>query len=320
MAKIPDYQTLMLPVLKAASAGQMTVAKTIERLALEIPLTEAELAAPLPSGRQTIIANRIHWAKFYMSKARLIDMVRRGVFTASDRGRQLLVRNPDRIDNETLSEYPEFRLFMVESRRRLRSDEALENPAANLDTVSSMSTVTIMSPDDRIESALQEIEAGLRDDLLDRLFSIQPQAARAAFFERLVVQLLISMGYGGGLGKSTVLGGRGDGGVDGVIHLDALGIDRVYVQAKCYDRESTISPAQVREFAGSLDDKKTTRGVFITTAQFSRAARDFVGGIQKQIVLIDGDELTRFMISFGVGVRLHQTIEIKKLDEDFFEI
>ncbi|RVL83946.1 restriction endonuclease [Sinorhizobium meliloti] len=320
MAEIPDYQRLMLPVLSIAVEGETTAAKVVERVARQFDLTESQLAELLPSGRQAVIANRVHWAKFYMSKAGLIEMVRRGVFKASQRGVQLLAEKPARIDNTTLARFGEFNAFIEDSRRRAQPDGDAR-AEITITPVSRGALATALSPDDRIESALQEIDAGLRDDLLDRLFAIEPQAARAAFFERLVIQLLIAMGYGGGVGKSAMhVGGRGDGGVDGVIHLDALGIDRVYIQAKCYDRDSQISPAQVREFAGSLDDKKTTRGVFITTAQFSRAARDFVGGIQKQIVLIDRDELTHFMVSFGVGVRLDRAIEIKKLDEDFFEL
>jgi restriction system protein len=156
--------------------------------------------------------------------------------------------------------------------------------------------------------------------LLDRIFAIEEQNPRATFFEQLVVQLLIAMGYGKGLDDPGRRVGRSrDGGVDGVVHLDALGIDRVLVQAKCYDRASSITPEQVRGFSGSLDDKKTSRGVFITTARFSEAAKRYVEGIQKQIVLIDGEELARLMIRYKVGVREDRTIPINKLDEDFFE-
>ena len=153
--------------------------------------------------------------------------------------------------------------------------------------------------------------------MLDSIFAIEPVSRRALFFERLVLKLLIAMGYG--LGEADHLGGRGDGGVDGVIYLDALGLDRVYVQAKCYDREVQIQPSQVRDFSGSLDDKKTTRGVFITTAKFSRSSIDYVRGIQKQIVLIDGNHLAQLMIRHNVGVRVERTVKIKKVDEDIFD-
>jgi restriction system protein len=319
MAELPDYQALMLPVLKAAGDAETTASAVVERVARELGLTEEQLQEFLPSGKQTIITNRVHWAKFYLGKAGLIELVSRGVFRATERGKAVLHERPPRIDNAYLSQFQDFNDFIAASRRPSKSTRvATLVPVAVPAAASALPEET--SPDERIDSALDEIEAGLRDDLLDRLFSIQPQSARAVFFEKLVIRLLVAMGYGRGLGQSAMhLGGRGDGGVDGVVHLDALGIDRVYIQAKCYDRDSTIAPSQVREFAGSLDDKKTNKGVFITTARFSRAAEEFVGGIQKQIVLIDRDELTRLMIMFGIGVRPARVIEIKKLDEDFFE-
>ena len=175
----------------------------------------------------------------------------------------------------------------------------------------------VSAPDEQIDKAIKEIELALREELLDSIFAIEPVSRRALFFERLVLKLIVAMGYG--LGEADHLGGRGDGGVDGVIYLDALGLDRVYVQAKCYDRDVQIQPSQVRDFSGSLDDKKTTRGVFITTAKFGKASIDYVKGIQKQIILIDGDDLTQLMIRHQVGVRVERVLQVKKLDEDTFD-
>ncbi len=310
MPDIPDYQTLMLPVLGLAAESETTIPQAVQRLATEFSLTPEQLAERIPSGGIQLINNRAHWAKTYLVKAGLIQQVRRGVFRASERGRQLLATNPARIDNRTLAQYSEFRAFVG---RRI---EGQDRPAE----VTAEVAQETKTPTERIDAAIREIEAEIQDELIDRIFAIEDQARRAAFFEELVIQLLMAMGYGDGVdGAGSRLGRSGDGGVDGVIRLDALGIDRVYVQAKCYDRTASIQPNQVRDFSGSLDDKKTTRGVFITTARFSDKAKEYVQGIQKQIVLIDGDELARLMLRYNIGVRDDRSVVIKKLDEDFFE-
>lgn len=310
MSNIPDYQTLMLPVLRLSAEVESTIPQAVQRLAVEFKLTPEQLAERIPSGRTQLVNNRAHWAKTYMVKAGLIEQVRRGVFHATERGRQLLMTKPERIDNRTLAQFAEFRDFVG---RRINDDPAPADVA--IDIVQQTKT-----PTERIDAAIREIEAEIQDELIDRIFAINDQARRAAFFEELVVQLLMAMGYGDGVeGAGSRLGRSGDGGVDGVIRLDALGIDRVYVQAKCYDRDAAIQPNQVRDFSGSLDDKKTTRGVFITTARFTDKAKEYVRGIQKQIVLIDGDELARLMFRYNIGVREDRTVIVKKLDEDFFE-
>jgi restriction system protein len=315
---IPDYQTMMLPVPKIASKGDTTVAGVVQGFTDVFKLTDAQLAEMLPSGKQAVVNNRAHWAKFYMTKAGLIKSVKRGVFGASETGLAVLKQNPSQIDNAFLKEYPAFVEFLELSKGGDGESGSTAIQSALQDVSPAASQ---LSPDERIESALQEIDAGLRDDLLDRLFAIEPMAARAKFFEVLVIEVLKKMGYGKLNSKEAEhLGGAGDGGVDGVVHLDALGIDRVYIQAKCYDPLKAIAADQVQGFSGALDVKKTTRGVFITTSKFTKAAETFVAGTQKQIVLIDGPELTRLMVKFGVGVRLDRTVDIKKLDEDFFEL
>ncbi|MGE5512938.1 MAG: restriction endonuclease [Bacteroidota bacterium] len=310
MPEIPDYQTLMLPVLRLAAEHEVTVPEIVPELAREFQLTPDQLAQRIPSGRSPLLNNRIHWAKRYMLKAGLVEQVRRGVFRATDRARQLLATTPTRIDNRILAQYPEFLSFIG---RRITGAPGAAQPVEAF-------AAEIRTPAERIDAAVREIETEIRDELLDRILSIDDQTRRAAFFEELVVELLTAMGYGKGLEDAGQrIGGTGDGGVDGVIHLDALGIDRVYVQAKCYDRSATIQEGQVRDFSGSLDTRKTTRGVFITTARFSEPARRYVQGIQKQIVLIDGEELARLMLRYNIGVREDRTVVIKRLDEDFFE-
>jgi restriction system protein len=309
MPNIPDYQTIMLPVLRLAAQHEVTVPGIVGELAAEFQLAPEQLAQRIPSGGFPLFNNRIHWAKTYMIKAGLVEQVRRGVFRATERGRRLLATNPAHIDNRTLAQFAEFRSFV--GRRVASSAEAAE-------PVEALAEET-RTPAERIDAAIRDIEAEIRDELLDRIFAIEEQNRRVAFFEELVVELLIAMGYGKGLeGAGQRIGGTGDGGVDGVVHLDALGIDRVYVQAKCYDRNASIQEGQVRDFSGSLDTRKTTRGVFITTARFSEPARRYVQSIQKQIVLIDGEELARLMLRYNVGVREDRVVVIKRLDEDFF--
>jgi restriction system protein len=254
--ELPDYQTLMLPVLQHAAEGDTSVPEVVERVASDMGLSQEQVAQLLPSGKQAVISNRVHWAKFYLSKAGLIEQVRRGVFHATQRGREVLGKNPTRIDNKILSQFPEFRDFLLN-----RADESDRKSGEITQITAKDLALEILTapnpPDERIDKAVKEIDANLRDELLTRIFSIEPTSRRALFFERLVLRLLVAMGYGVGLSDAAShLGGRGDGGVDGVIQLDALGLDRVYVQAKCYDRDVAIQPSQVRDFSGSLDAKR----------------------------------------------------------------
>jgi restriction system protein len=314
VAEIPDYQTLMLPLLRIAALGESSIPKAVEKLGVEFGLTSDQLAEMLPSGGTQLINNRAHWAKTYLAKAGLLDQPRRGVFRITQRGTELLKQNPSRIDNHTLAKYPEFRAFVSQ---RLATGEELSKATATKDLPAGNAAAP---PNERIVAAAKELDAGLRDDLLNRIFQIEPMSSRARFFERLVIRLLLAMDYGKGRDDAAFhTGGRGDGGIDGVIHEDALGIDPVYVQAKCYDRGTVIGPEKIQAFKGALDDKGATRGVFITTAKFSEAALRSGRASQKQIALIDGERLADLMVRFNVGAQVQQTIFIKKLDEDFFE-
>lgn len=317
MPDIPDYQSLMLPLLKLSETGPISIRTAVQKLGDQFGLTSEQMVQKLPSG-QAIIYNRTGWAKTELVKAGLVEHPMRGSFNITDRGRALLAERPDRISRSFLMRYPEFKAYVEASQHRALTrdadaDEAADHDAAPLEAAA-------QTPSERIDVAIAEIEAELRDELLDRIFAIDDQTRRAAFFEDLVVELLTAMGYGKGLeGAGRRIGGTGDGGVDGVIHLDALGIDRVYIQAKCYDPSSSVPEREVRDFSGSLDTKKTTRGVFITTAKFSGPCRTYVENIQKPIILIDGRELARLMLRYNVGVREDRTVVIKRIDEDFFE-
>ncbi|WP_343713661.1 restriction endonuclease [Inquilinus sp.] len=305
---VPDYQMLMLPVLRHSALGETRVPDLEDQIADEFGLTTEERDQLLPSGRQKILHNRIHWAKFYMGKAGLIDSPRRGRFIASEAGRALLARNPERIDVELLLEYPSFRDFYRGGAGTV--GEVGSAPDTSLPTSEPTSAIT---PEEQIEAAYLALQSALRSELLQRILQNSP-----SFFEHVIVDLLVAMGYGGSRrSAATQLGRSGDGGVDGVINEDRLGLDRVYIQAKRYSQGSVGRP-EVQGFVGSLVGLGATKGVFVTTSSFSQQAKDFVQHLAQRVILIDGQRLADLMIEHNVGVRVSRAVEFKRLDEDFF--
>ena len=301
---VPDYQSLMLPVLRAAAVGEQRIGAVVQSLGEELGLSEAARATLLASGRQTIFANRVHWAKTYLAKAGLVEATRRGHFRLTQRGADVLAANPERIDNRFLSRFEEFRQFSDRSTRST-DDEVVPEPA----------DATEQTPDEIMRAAHRRIEAALAEELLDRV-----RAAPPDFFERLIVNLLLAMGYGGSAADAgRALGRSGDDGVDGVIDQDALGLDRVYIQAKRYAAGSSVGPGAIRDFFGSLDRHKAAKGLFVTTSSFTSSARETADYLSKRIVLIDGEQLTRLMIRHNVGCRIEEVLHVKKIDENFFE-
>ncbi len=304
---IPDYQSLMLYVLRAAAQGEVRIGAVVDHLADQLQLTGEERAELLPSGKQTVFSNRVHWAKSYLSKAQLVELTRRGYFTITPLGQSVLQGNPSAIDNDFLNQFEGFRQF------RDRSTEG-ETEAA----VSSLPAVIDekQTPDEIMRAAHQQINSALGQDLLDRV-----RAAPPDFFERLIVNLLLSMGYGGSRADMAgrPLGRPGDDGVDGVIDQDALGLDRVYIQAKRYAAGNNIGSGAIRDFFGSLDRHKANKGLFVTTSTFSSSARETAEFLSKRIVLLDGMQLAALMIQQNIGCRVEDTLHIKKLDEEFFE-
>lgn len=305
---IPDYQTLMLPLLRLAAEGEKRVAEVEQRIADDLGLTQDERDELLPSGRQRVLHNRIHWAKFYMTKAGLLASPARGRFVATEDGKAILATDPDRIDVKLLLQRPDFREFY----KNTNGSDADAGEAAKVQTSHPETDVT--TPEEQIEAAYQAVLTALRADLLDRIGQNSP-----AFFEGLIVDLLVAMGYGGSHKNAAAqLGRSGDGGVDGVVNEDRLGLDRVYVQAKRYAPLNSIGRPDVQAFVGSLVGLGATKGVFVTTSTFSPQARDFVKHLSQRIILIDGRHLADLMIEHGVGVRVSRAIEFKRLDEDFF--
>jgi len=299
---IPDFQSLMLPVLKESAAGEVRISDVVAVLGQQLGLTDAELSELLPSGKQTTFANRVNWAKSYLGKADLIKLTKRAHFEISERGKVVLANPPKAINIKFLETFPEFKEF--------REVGAQSPTIQHLEP----SNFKELAPDEVIRSANSELQQSLSVELLAKILASPPN-----FFERLVVQLLIAMGYGGSaIEAGKALGKSGDGGVDGVIDQDALGLDRIYVQAKRYT-DNKVSSGEIRDFFGSLDRFKANKGMFVTTSTFSQAAKETAEMLSKRIVLIDGQLLTRLMIRFDIGCRVEEVVHIKKLDEDFFD-
>ncbi len=298
----------MLPVLKLASdGGEHRMSDVVGTLADQLKLTEAEREELLPSGKQPVFNNRVHWAKTYLAQAKLLISTRRAFFKITERGRSVLAENVQRIDAKFLRRFDEFNAFVAGGRTGVTPSPAVA-PLAE-DKAISQST-----PDELLRATVKEVESALAAELIPRIC-----AASSAFFERLVVDLLLKMGYGGSrIDAGRALGKTGDGGIDGVIDQDQLGLDRIYIQAKRYDPDNAVSEPDIRNFCGSLGANKAAKGVFVTTSYFTKPAEEFAERHPYKVVLIDGDELARLMILHPVGVRIVETMHYKKVDDDYF--
>ena len=304
---IPDYETLMLPVLKAFAAGAKSVNECLPGLIREFGITGEEAAALIPSGRVTVLANRAHWARTYMSKAGLLESPKRNLHLITERGTQLLSEKPAKIDNSVLAKFDGFSDWRISNASQPGESGSPELSLAELFAPGA-------TPEEEIERAFQQIQGTLESDLLDRLHTMHPVR-----FERLILDLLKAMGYGAGsFGKHEMTKASGDGGIDGIIHEDALGLDAVYIQAKRYQAETKVGRPAIQQFIGSLTGEGATKGVFVTTSDFSTEARGYLTKVQHRVVLIGGRELARLMIRHGVGVRDRVSYVIRSVDEDYF--
>lgn len=299
---IPDYQSLMLPLLALAADGQEhSIREAREHLAASLGLTADEREELLPSGRQPVFDNRVAWAKTYLQQAGLLAAPRRAHFQITDRGRQVLAKKPAAIDIKLLDRFPEFVEFRTSGKKN--GDGAAAAGAESCATA---------TPEEMLESAHQQIRSDLAADLLKRI-----KAAPPAFFERLVVELLVRMGYGGSRKEAgKALGRSGDEGIDGIINEDRLGLDTIYLQVKRWD--GTVGRPEIQKFVGALHGKRARKGVFITTSGYSGEAREYVANIDPKVVLINGPELAELMIDFGLGVTTTASYEIKRVDSDYF--
>ena len=302
---IPDYQTLMLPVLKLASdEAEHKFSQAVEELADEFSLSPEERSELLPSGSQAVFNNRVGWARSYLKQAGLLSSPKRGYFRITESGLKLLQTNPPKIDNSVLEQFPEFIEF--KNRRKEKSEEDGTQEAVTEEEET-------QTPEDSLASAYSKLRNSLESEILTSVKEASP-----SFFERLVVDLLVKMGYGGNrkdAGKA--LGKSGDGGIDGIINEDRLGLDVIYIQAKRW--EGTVGRPEIQKFAGALQGQRAKKGVFITTSNFTKEAKEYVSMIDVKIILIDGELLSSLMADHNVGVSIVGQYEVKKLDSDYFD-
>lgn len=304
---VPDYQSVMLPLLQFAEERKAEVSTddAVEALATRIGLNDDDLKEMLPSGVQRTFVNRVGWAATYMKKAGLLETTRRGYYQITPRGLELLKKNPKTINVKLLKQYPEFIEF--QKLKGTRSGEKTNFSKDSLDIESA-------TPSEALEDAYKNLRDELADELLARLKKLSP-----SFFERIVVDLLVKMGYGGSRADAgKAIGRSGDEGIDGIIKEDKLGLDFVYVQAKRWDNTPVGRP-DVMQFAGALQAQKATKGIFITTSRFTDDARSYVSKIGSKIVLIDGDQLSNLMIEHNVGVSMVSQYPVKRIDTDYFD-
>jgi restriction system protein len=304
---VPDYQSLMLPLLRFAGEkkDETSTGEAVEALAIRLNLTDEDLKEMLPSGIQSAFVNRVGWASTYMKKAGLLEATRRGYYQITPRGEELIKKEPNSITVKFLKQYPEFLEF--QQLKGTRSGGKISTDRETAET-------SIATPSEVLETAYENLRDELADELLNRLKQISP-----SFFERVVVELLVKMGYGGSRADAgKAIGRSGDGGIDGVIKEDKLGLGIVYIQAKRWDNNPVGRP-DVMQFAGALQAQRANKGIFITTSRFTDDARNYVSQIGSKIVLIDGVQLTSLMIEHDVGVSTVSLYPVKKIDTDYFD-
>lgn len=294
---IPDYQQFLLPFLKLASDGQIhSLQEAYQSLPDQFHLTTEENNALLPSGKQSIVNNRIGWARTYLKKANLIKQPKRGVFQITEQGKKVLEINLKSIDKKYLMQFAEFQEFVSK-----KSDE--EQPSQNIKE----------NPEELLEYAFEEIKNSIFQDILEAVKNTTP-----AFFEKLIIDLLLKMGYGGSRRDAgQAIGKTGDEGIDGIINEDKLGLSVIYIQAKKW--ENVIGRPEIQKFAGALQGKRARKGIFITTSSFTKEALEYAANIENKIILVDGKTLVKYMYDYNIGVSPSCTYQIKKLDSDYFE-
>jgi len=299
---LPDFQSIMLPLLKLCADGQEhTNREAIDTLAQNFGLSEEEQKQLLPSGQQCVFDNRVAWARAHMKMAGLVENTRRGIFRITQRGSNLLEKSPSEVNLRILREFPEY----LEARDRTQTSQG-----GNASTATD--ELECKTPAERLEEAYEMLRKNLADELLSQLKSSSP-----TFFEKIVVEVLVKMGYGGSRKDAgQAIGRSGDEGIDGIIKEDRLGLDIIYIQAKRW--ENTVTRPEIQKFAGALQGKRARKGIFITTSDFSQNSHEYVSAIESKIILIDGQQLSQLMIDFGVGVATDAIYELKRLDSDYF--
>lgn len=303
MKVIPDFQTLMLPVLKEVSDGkEHKICDVVNSLAKQFSLGDEELTIMISSGTQSVFYNRISWAKTHLKKARLIESETKGTIKITERGKQVLQEKPTRIDIKFLKKFDEFVEFRTKSNSKKEKTE-IETDYDN------------QTPEELIETAFQDFQKSLAEDLLEKIRNVSP-----SFFEKLVVALLVKMGYGGSIKDAgKAVGKTGDEGIDGIIKEDKLGLDVIYVQAKRWKENNIIGRPEIQKFVGALAGQGAKKGIFITASSFSKEALEYKPMNDTKVILIDGMELANYMIEYNLGVAPLHNYELKKIDSDYFD-
>lgn len=300
---IPNYQAFMLPVLKSAAKGSVYISDVVKQLADEMHISEENRKLTISNG-SSLLYGRISWAKTYLMQAGLLESVGRGQFTITSAGEALLAQNPKQINNKILEKYPSFNAFKQRSKKKKDNTEIADG--SDLDE---------LSPEEAIHQSLESINSSLASELMGKILKANP-----TFFENLIIKLLIAMGYSNNTDEGWEHTGKsGDDGIDGVINQDVLGVDKIYIQAKRYADKHPVSSGELRNFIGALDMCRAVKGVFVTTSEFTTDAKSTVKKASKNIVLIDGKQLTQLMIKYSVGCKTKEVVNIQKIDEDFFE-
>jgi len=299
---IPDYQSCMLPLLEfLGDQNEHSLRETIDHLATYFKLTTDELKQLLPSGQQAVFDNRVTWARTYLKQAGLLEPTRRGYFQITPRGLEVLKQKPEKINVKFLEQFKEFRDF----RQRKRKPQN-KIKGHNYEEIEK-------TPAEALEAAYENLREDIAKELLQQIKKCPP-----SLFERIVVELLVKMGYGGSRKDAgQAIGRSGDEGIDGIIKEDKLGLDIIYIQAKRWEK-NTVSRPEIQKFAGALQGQRARKGIFITTSNFSKEAIEYVSKIDTKIILIDGDQLAQYMIDNNVGVSPVAIYEVKKIDLDYF--
>lgn len=296
---VPDFQSIMKPLLKFASdKKEHSIREAIEKLADDFSLDEEDRKKLLPSGTQAVFDNRVGWSRTYLKKAGLLESKKRGFFNITDEGLKVLDQNPPKIDINFLMQFPGY----VEFRTRNTKEKNIADEYSK----------EKLTPEETLEHSYQKLRDDLTFELINNL-----KSCTSEFFEKLVVDLLLNMGYGGSRKDAgEAIGRSGDEGIDGIIKEDKLGLDTIYIQAKRW--ENTVSRPEIQKFAGALQGQQAKKGVFITTSNFSQGAKDYAAIIDSKVVLIDGEQLAQLMIDYGIGVSEVKTYSLKKIDSDYF--
>jgi restriction system protein len=302
---LPVFEDFLYPFLLATRSKDMTVSEMREYIVNYFHLTDEDCSLRTKNGNTTQVADRLNWVRQYLRRALMIELPQRGVYRITERGKNYLATH-DSLNKKDLMEYPEFASYATGTNITKAGTEEKTNQ-----TMAS----EYLTPTEQLEQAYHSINDDLAADLLQKTLEQSP-----LFFEHLVVDLLVKMGYGGSFANSAqVTQYVHDDGIDGIIYEDKLGLDKIYIQAKRYKLDNTVGKPQIQQFSGALDEQKATKGVFITTSSYSKEAKQYVQNLNKKIVLIDGQELARYMIEYNVGVSTKQVYEVKRIDSDYFE-